>query len=116
MSDEGKEGEVTNPLQEVSNKVVITPEDCAGAAEFWTHFDVPMLPELREAIDRFAKEPTFENQNEVKFAVCKAIAYTKHDAFNDEMFKEIVEECANEVYNMSFDRDLENKLASRDEK
>ena len=112
---ETKENE-SNPLQEVSNKVVITPEDCSGAAEFWVHFEVPMLEGLKLAFEKFAKDPSFENQNEIKLQVCKAIGYTEHDAFNDEMFKEIVEECRNVVYDMSFDKDLESSLATKDEK
>jgi hypothetical protein len=99
-----------NPLQEVVRKVVITGEDCKGAADFWTHFEVPMIPELKAAFDAFVSNPTLENQDEVKFAVCKAIGYTDHDAFNDEMFKEIVEECRSVVYDMSFDRGLVKTL------
>lgn len=108
MSDEVKNSE--NPLQEVVQKIVITPEDCSGAADFWTHFEVPMPPELRAAFDNFAKNPSIENQNEVKLQVCNAIAYTDHEAFNDEMFKEIREECRNVVYDMSFDKDLASTL------
>ena len=103
--------EPNNPLQEVSNKVVITGEDCKGAADFWTHFEVPMPTELKTAFERFEKDPSIENQNEVKLQVCKAIGYTDHDAFNDEMFKKIVEECRNVVYDMSFDKDLASTLS-----
>lgn len=99
-----------NPVQEVSREVVITPEDCSGAAEFWTHFEVPMPPELKAAFENFNKNPTVENQDEIKLQVCKAIGYTDHEAFNDDMFKEIVDECRNVVYDMSFDKDLEKRL------
>lgn len=112
MTDQVEKNESdNNALQEVSTKVVITAEDCAGAADFWTHFEVPMPVELRSAFEAFAKNPTIENQNEIKLQVCKAIGYTAHAAFEDEMFKEIVEECKNVVYDLSFDKDLETKLA-----
>lgn len=104
-----------NSLKEVIEEVVITTEDCSGAAEFWTHFDVPMPPELKAAFDKFASNPSVETQNEVKLQVCKAIGYTEHEVFNDEMFKEIVDECRNVVWEMSFDRDLENKLTNTKE-
>ena len=105
-----------NALQEVSNKVVITAEDCAGAADFWTHFEVPMPAELKAAFEAFSKNPTIENQNEVKLQVTKAIGYTDHEAFKDEMFKDIVEECRNVVYDMTFDKDLESTLTTADDK
>jgi hypothetical protein len=115
MSNEVKESE-NNALQEVSRKVVITPEDCSGAADFWSHFEVPMPAELKTAFERFTKEPNITNQDDVKLQVCKAIGYTDHDAFNDEMFKEIVEECRNVVYDMSFDKDLGQILQPEDAK
>lgn len=105
-----------NALQEVSRKVVITPEDCSGAADFWTHFEVPMPMELRSAFEKFAKDPSINNQDDIKLQICKAIGYTDHDAFNDEMFKEIVEECRNVVYDMSFDKDLEKTLTPEETK
>src|ERR1700677_607330 len=107
---EKEKEEEKNPLQEVSAKVAITPEDCTGAAEFWKHFSVEMTPALKLAFEQFEKEPTYENQQRVKVEVCRAIGYTEHEAFRDEMFKEIVEECRNVVYDMSFDDALKSTL------
>ena len=114
MSDQ-EEKENRNELQEVINKVAITPEDCSGAAEFWKHFGIDMLPELKTAFEKFSSDPSFENQQEVKLQVCRAIGYTEHDAFRDEMFKEIVEECRNVVYDLSFDKSLEATLEKEGE-
>lgn len=109
-SNENDVNSDNNPLKEVITKLVITPEDVKGAADFWTHFEVPMSQELRDAFDKFNSNPTIENQEEVKLQLCKAVAYTDHEAFNDEMFKDIVEECRGVVYDMSFDKDLKNTL------
>ena len=103
-----------NALQEVNRKVVITPEDVAGAAEFWPQFEVPLPPDLKLAFDRFCAEPTLANQDELKLQLTKAVATTDHDAFNDEMFKEIVEECRNVTYDMSFDKTLEEQLTTEE--
>lgn len=103
-----------NALQEVSKKVVITPEDCAGAAEFWTHFEVPMPEALKLAFDNFSKDPCFENQDKIRLEISRAIAYTQHDAFKDEMFKEVVEECKAVEYDMGFDQLLEKELITDD--
>jgi hypothetical protein len=117
MSDNEKPNDGdNNALQEITKTVAITPEDCNGAADFWTHFEVPMPPELKEAFAKFAKDPSYENQNEVKLQVCKAIGYTEHEAFHDEMFKEIREECKNVTYDMGFDSALESVLTPEDDK
>jgi Ca2+-binding EF-hand superfamily protein len=75
-----------------------------------------MPSELKEAFAKFAKDPSFVNQNEVKLQVCKAIGYTEHEAFHDEMFKEIREECRNVTYDMGFDSALESVLTPEDDK
>lgn len=102
-----------NVLKETSREVVITPEDCIGTAQFWSEFDIPMPPALKSAFDNFIKDPTLENQDEVKLQICKAIGYTDHEAFKDDIFKEIIPECRNEAYNMSFDKDLEKYLGEQ---
>jgi hypothetical protein len=116
MSDTEVKETDNNALQEVSRNVAITPEDCSGAADFWTHFEVPMIPELKEAFEKFAKDPSYANQQEVKQQVCKAIGYTEHEAFKDEMFTEIVDECKNVTYDMGFDSALESTLGTEEAK
>lgn len=95
---------------EEAKKVVISSEDLMSAFAFWEHFNVPVADELKAAVDLFVKEPSLKNQEEVKYQICKAIALTDHEAFKDDMFKKIVEECKNIAYEMSFDRDLEKAL------
>lgn len=111
MAEQAKEA---NVLSEVVREVVITPEDVAGAAEFWTQFDIPMPEELKAAFDNFMKNPTVENQDKVKLYITKAIAQTDHEALNDEMFTEIREECRTVTYDMSFDDSLEKHLTKEE--
>lgn len=92
---------------EKENKVVISPEDCSAALEFWRHFQIPIPPEFQQAMDAFAADPTFPNQEKVKLEICRAISQTDHEAFKDEMFSKIVEECAGVTFEMQFDKDLE---------
>jgi hypothetical protein len=110
MSENEVKEDDNNALQEVSRKIVITPEDCSGAADFWPHFEVLMTPELKDAFEAFTKDPNLDNQDAIKLAITKAIAYTEHEAFKDEMFKEIRKECEDVVFDMSFDKDLEKTL------
>lgn len=95
--------------------VVITPEDCSGAAEFWTNFGIPMPPELKKAFDSFRSSQTVKNQQEIKVQICRAIvdAHDQHEVLKDEIFKEIIEECKKENYkefSSAFDAAVEKKL------
>lgn len=100
-------------FMEKDTKVVITPEDCNAALDFWRHFDIPVAAGLQLAIDTFTKDPTFENQDKVKLEVCKAIAETDHEAFKDEMFQRIVEECSGITFDMQFDKDFEATVTEK---
>lgn len=97
------------------NKVVVTPEDAKAAFEFWHQFNVPVMPGLQEAFDKFTKEPTFENQNYLKLMLCKAIATTDHECFKDETFQKVAEECSDIAYSMAFDRDFEEAVTVSEE-
>lgn len=96
------------------NAIVITPDDCKAAIEFWKHFKIDMPEELQKAFSDFIATPTLENQLKVKFQLTKSIATSDHEAFKDEMFEQVVAECAAVAYEMSFDNQLEETLESKD--
>jgi len=98
---------------EKENKVVISPEDCNAALDFWKHFQIPVPQSLQLAMDTFSKDPTFENQDKVKLEVCKAIAETDHEAFKDKMFQRIVEESSGITFDMQFDKDFEATVTEK---
>lgn len=99
---------------EKEKKVVISPEDCNAALDFWRHFNIPIPADLQSALDAFTANPSYENQDRVKLEVCKAISTTDHDAFKDEMFSKIVEECAGVTFEMQFDKDFEEEVAQKE--
>lgn len=99
---------------EEEKKVVISPEDCNAALDFWRHFNIPIPEQFQKAMDDFSKSPTFENQQAVKLEICRAISTTDHEAFKDELFKKIVEECGNVTFQMQFDRDLEEEVTVKE--
>lgn len=104
---------VNNEVPE--NKVVVTPDDAKAAFEFWNQFDVPPMPGLKEAFDKFCAEPTFPNQEHLKLMVCKAISQTDHQCFKDETFAKVAEECSEVSYDMEFDRNFEEVVAVDEE-
>lgn len=101
---------------EKENKVVISPEDCNAALDFWRHFNIPIPAGLQAAFDSFSKDPSFENQDKVKLEICRAISTTDHEAFKDDMFSKIVEECAGVTFEMQFDKDFEHTVSITEQK
>jgi hypothetical protein len=108
MSEQSTEVKATD---EKENKVVVSAEDCSAALDFWKHFNIPLPTSLEKAVEAFSKDPSFLNQEAVKLELCKAISTTDHEAFRDEMFSKIVEECGGVAYDMTFDRELDETLA-----
>lgn len=105
---------LADAVEEKVKKVVISPEDVNAALDFWRHFNIPITPGMEEAFSTFSKDPTFENQDRVKLAVCKAISQTDHEAFKDEMFSKIVEECSGVTFDMEFNKDFEETVTTTD--
>lgn len=105
----------TNEVAVKENKVVISPEDCNAALDFWRHFNIPIPDYLQKNFEKFSAEPNFENQELVKLGLVKAISETEHEAFKDEMFSKIVEECAGVTFDMQFDQDFENTVTTKTE-
>jgi hypothetical protein len=99
---------------EKERKVVISPEDCNAALDFWRHFNIPISADLQGALDAFAADSSILNQDKVKLEVCKAIAITDHEAFKDDMFSKIKEECEGVTFEMQFDKDLEDTVTVKE--
>jgi hypothetical protein len=99
---------------EVKNKVVVAPEDCNAALDFWRHFNIPIPAELQSSIDAFSTDPSFANQEKIKLEICKAISMTDHEAFKDDMFSKIAAECENTTFEMQFDKDFEEEVSVKE--
>lgn len=105
-----------NPMDlEDKNQVVITPEDVAECAKFFKFFEIPTHPELTKALEAFQKDPTFFNQNELKFQLSEIITKSDHPVFADEVFAQVKPECAEVNENLAFERELEKQLTSTEE-
>lgn len=98
--------EQKDKVEENPKKVVITPDDAKAAFEFWNQYEVPVMPGLKEAFDKFCGDPTYENQEHLKYMVTKAVSTTDHEAFKDETFSKITEQCGETAYDMGFERDF----------
>lgn len=96
-------------------KVVVTPEDAKNGFEFWSAFGVPVMPGLKEAFDAFMANPTLENQDHMKFMLCKAIDSTDHPTFRAKSFEKVREACGKIAYEEEFERDFKNVVATTEE-
>jgi hypothetical protein len=110
MSDQDQDKIAQEQQGEVTPKLVIAPDDTKSALDFYKHFNIPMPEALTKALSTFAANPTIENQAAVKYEICHAIVHVQHEAFRDEMFKKIAEECASVVYEMKFEKDITETL------
>lgn len=95
---------------EIEQKVVISADEVNSALDFWRHFNIPITEDLQKAFEDFQKEATFQNQQKIKLAITQAISTSTHEAFLDEMFSKIREECSDVAFQMQFDKDLEETV------
>lgn len=101
---------------ENKNLVVITPEDVQECDKFFQFFEIPVPADLRSAIDNFCKEPTLQNQNELKFQLSDIIMHSTHPVFQDEVFAQVKPENAMANDELVFERQLEAQLTLEDDK
>ena len=103
-----------NLLEESSKEILITKEDVAAALDFWKHYKIPISEGLDAAVKAFEADPSFENQEKIKYYVCSAISTTDHPAFKDPMFTQILELTNEITFEMQFEKDLEESLVSKE--
>jgi len=91
-------------------KVVLATEDINNIRNFWEHFKIPANEKLTNALAAFEAAPTYDNQQNVKVAICNVIAASEHPAFKDSMITGIHTESTHVSYQSQFDKDLTEVL------
>ena len=97
---------------ENKNQVVITPEDSNECAKFFEFFEIAVPEELSAAFKAFSADPTFANQNELKFQLAHIISFSDHAVFNDKVFEAVRPETREICEELTFERELEKQLTS----
>lgn len=95
------------------NRVVITPEDCQECAKFFQFFEIPVPEPLKVAFESFQKDPTLQNQDELKFQLSEIISKSDHAVFSDEVFAQVRPETREVNEELAFARQLEAQLTSK---
>lgn len=97
-------------LGQAKKEVVITPEDCSAALEFWNAFSIPMPDALKNASEAFAKDSSYENQEEFKFQLVAAISESDHEIMKDDIFQEVIKEVSTYYQDALFEKNLKEML------
>jgi hypothetical protein len=100
---------------EVTNQVVISVEDCKNVFEYCNHFGLTPPNSLKDALEDFISEQTFENQNMVKLELCKWVLYDEHPSFKDKLWEEPQKLATQAEFDLQFDKDLKEELSNRKE-
>lgn len=103
-----------NKTDEVKNKVTISGDDCSNVKKYCGHFGVPSSDDLDEALETFSKDPTFKNQLSVKLEICKWMLSCPHESFKDSLWDAPKKAAEEVVYDLQFDKDLEEVLTDEE--
>ncbi len=92
------------------NKITCSEEDSENIRQYGKHFGVDLTPDLEQACESFSKDPTFENQLELKLQVSKWLLESKHESFKDSLWDAPKKAATDAVFNLQFDKDVKTEL------
>jgi hypothetical protein len=98
------------------NKVVLDKADVENIREYANYYEAELPKDLDMAIDQFLADATFESQQGVKLALCKWIIESDNKSFIDDMWKTPKEASKKIVFDMQFDKDVNDTLTVEDPK
>jgi hypothetical protein len=99
--------------EEPKDKVTITNEDCLNVYKYCDHFKVPMSESFKKALQRFEKDNTYKNQLDIKLEMCKWILSSDHENFKDSLWEAPKKSAESLVFNLQFDKDLNDELTDK---
>lgn len=106
--------EEVSKTDDVKNKVTISPDDCDHVKKYCAHFGVSPTPELEAALDKFKADSSYKNQLGIKLEICKWMLSCKHDSFTDDLWNAPKKAAEEVVFDLQFDKDLEEVLTNKD--
>lgn len=106
---------MSDEKNKAKKEVVLNSEDLKCIPKFFEFFELSMPAELSKAIKEFESSQTLENQNELAFQLTNSLHKDPKVLEIDEMFKPIIEACAEYSYDHQFDKDFNDIVGSEDE-
>ena len=99
---------------EIQTEVVINADDCENVRKYCQNFQIDIPAELEDALTAFENEKSFENQQNVKLELCKWMLTSTHETYQDEMWDTPKKSAEKILYNLQFDKDLNDTLKDTD--
>ena len=104
-----------NTSGEADRSIPVSTEDCDNVRNYSLHFGVAITDTLKDSMNLFEKDPTFENMLDFKREICRWLVECGHESFTDELWKHPTEAANDILYDLQFDRDVQDILTERKE-
>ena len=103
-----------NENGEIERKVPVSEEDCENVRNYSVNFGVEISQELQAAMDKFEADQTYENHIEFKLEICKWLIQSGHESFEDSLWDHPKEAAQDIVFDLQFDKDVQEELGGDD--
>ena len=100
-----------NENGEIERKIPVSEEDVENVLNYGLNFGVEISPELTTAMEKFKHDQTYENMLDFKLAICKWLTESGHESFADNLWDHPKEAAKDIVYDLQFDKDLQEELS-----
>lgn len=101
---------MSNVSGEVDKTIPVSAEDCDNVRNYSLHFGVEITDTLKEAMNTFEKEITFETMLDFKRELCKWLIECGHESFTDDLWKHPTEAANDILYDLQFDKEVQDLL------
>lgn len=101
-------------FQEIDTEIVLSKEDLQHVRNYAEHFGMTLPKELEESLQSYEKDLSFKNQNKIKNEICKWMATSTHESFQDPIWVEAKKYAQELTYHYVFDEQLDKVLSGEE--
>ena len=105
-----------NESGEVERKIPVSDEDRENVINYSKNFGASMSDELKLAMDIFVENSNYGNMLDFKLELCKWLLLSEHDSFSDSLWDHPKEAAKDIMFDLQFDKDVQEELGDDDEK
>lgn len=101
---------------EVDRTIPVSAEDCDNVRNYSLHFGVELTEELKEAMNQFEKDVTsYEKMIDFKRELCRWLVECNHESFKDSLWEHPTEAAKDILFDLQFDKDVNEVLQEKKE-
>ena len=101
---------------EADKSITVSAEDCDNVRNYSLHFGVELTDDLKEVMNAFEKDTTYEKMIDFKRELCKWLVTCNHESFKDSLWEHPTEAAKDILFDLQFDKDVNEVLAEKKEK